>query len=161
MKQHLESTRSERFTQMLYGLDRTGRGVLRGALEGPSYSAEILRYVEPYAPPKAWPRKVYFLVAALYGRFEMAVEGAPARMHFVKALKCCNREEQSHLLEQRFQTLLNSDGSELGEHLYKVLHMMTTGPYRLREPLCWAGLLDDLLRWEDPDRPTQRTWARL
>jgi CRISPR system Cascade subunit CasB len=59
-------------------------------------------------------------------------------------------------VERRFCVLLDSHPEDLAERLRHAVSLLKSKEI----PIDWAGLLDDLLRWNLEKRPVQRKWAR-
>jgi CRISPR system Cascade subunit CasB len=165
-----KTTRAERFAYRLYALDNGARAELKRALlqEDPSLYPPIFRYVEPYAPESSGARKAYYLVASLFGSTEREheSEGDPPRLQFAGAVRRYEFQSKGEggddisSIEKRFLALLDADIDELPYRLRQIIKMITSGQYRVSQPLDWASLTDDLIRWNSPYRTSQTKWAK-
>ena len=59
-------------------------------------------------------------------------------------------------VERRFAVLLDSHAEDLPERLRHAMSLLKAQDV----PIDWTQLLDDLLRWDWPERLVQRSWAR-
>ena len=65
-------------------------------------------------------------------------------------------EDQNKGVGQRFGAVLALPAEDLADELRRLVRLL----HHKGAPLDFYALLPDLLRWTDPDQPTQKTWAR-
>lgn len=139
--------------------DRATLAALRRGLGKPPGSAgEMYPFVIPRLPPATqagwtWEQQCYFIVASLYAWHPAATRertfGDSARW-LREALAGADGPER------RFVALLNAGHEDLPHHLRGMV-----GLFRANDiPVDWSRLLGDLVRWNDPERPVQISWAR-
>jgi CRISPR system Cascade subunit CasB len=95
--------------------------------------------------------ETYFLVATLYPLAEGGGTGnLGGALHQV-------RDPQNHKgLDRRVEVLLDSDATQLPFRLRQAVKFCRSN----RVHVDWQRLLEDLLRWNRPNRPVQKQWAR-
>ncbi len=120
-----------------------------------------------------WDEETYFLVATLYpfdkqrGRPDEVTndeadgvgETAVSPTHtpsFGKSLRDIRTEKNGNGLDRRVERLLDADASQMPFYLRREVNFVTNEGGTIN----WATLLDDLLKWDHPDRYIQRNWAR-
>ncbi len=121
-----------------------------------------------------WDEETYFLVATLYpfdkrgrqaggadsdegdGDGNTAVSHPHNTPSFGKSLRGIRTDNNSNGLDRRVERLLDADASQLPFYLRREVQFVTNEGGRIN----WAHLLDDLLKWDHPDRYIQRRWAR-
>jgi CRISPR type I-E-associated protein CasB/Cse2 len=70
--------------------------------------------------------------------------------------KTCRNDESKKTAQNRFIRMLNLPRKELGPPLADVLRLFN----RQGLAVYWPRLLDDLSRWNDPDRSVQQCWEQ-
>lgn len=122
-----------------------------------------------------WDEETYFLVATLYPfdkRGRQVAEDADVEKStepdakegkkkkqlpsFGKSLRGIRTEKNGNGLDRRVERLLDADAGQLPFYLRREVHFVTNEGGHID----WATLLDDLLKWDHPDRYIQRNWAR-
>lgn len=134
--------------------DTKVRAVLKRSLafEPGTYPAAY-PYVEPFVQSDGQAREVHYLVAGLWaahwreGRAEKPMDLGLAAAHH-------QLESGSSSLERRFISLLDADTGQLPNRLRQMVTLLK------EQPLDFGALLDDLLRWNSPNKRTQNQWAR-
>jgi len=132
--------------------DRGALADLRSGLgKEPGKMARVHKYVAPYLPEEYrtddhW----YYLTATLFGLFPKHKNGVSVGKAF------CPLKEKSDSMEARFVALLNAHPDDLADHLRHIISLLKAN----EQPIDWFKLLDDLLRWDDPEGKVQLRWAR-
>ena len=155
------------FADYLHGLaaaeNRAALAALRRGLgKAPGEAAEAFPYVVPWIPSNATAREeeAYFLVASLFALHPLtwpADDGPAASRNLGASLaRLAAQRESSEAVEGRFVALLNAHREDLPEHLRRIIALLKAAEI----PVDWAGLLTDLRRWDLPQRPVQRSWAK-
>jgi CRISPR type I-E-associated protein CasB/Cse2 len=144
--------RSESFIRSLEQLDVGELAALRRQAGKPLDEARL-----PAAFCRAVPRGVapdeldaFWLVATLYA-LNPKDAGRPL------ALVLLDLSDKGGGVERRFRRLIESTPEQLPNRLRYVIRLVASH----RVGLDWAGLLDDLLRWNSPKRSVQFYWATL
>lgn len=103
--------------------------------------------------PEGMEDAPYEMTAWLYARYPVV---AGERGNMGALMRVLNARNPNQGAEQRFMGMLNRNLDTLRKPLEWTL------PMAMQEKLSvdWRQLLDDLIRWEEPDRPVQRAWAR-
>lgn len=136
--------------------DRQAMALLRRALAfDPAEPADVrvYGYVEPFAQSEPnRRRRMYYLVAGLF-----ALHPEEDERPLPEALAALVADEGlGPALELRFRSLLGSDDDQLPERLRRLVTYLRSK----NRGLNYGQLLDDLLRWDRPDKSVQRRWAR-
>ena len=145
------------FIEWLESLNRRDakvRAVLKRSLAfNPGDFPEAFPYVEPLVRADGPAREMHYLAAGLWAthwREDHAGKGlalgeAAARHRVVSG---------SEGLERRFIALLDADSEQLPHRLRQMVTLLK------EQPLDFGLLLEDLLRWNHPEKRTQHRWAR-
>lgn len=104
----------------------------------------------PHGVP-TWQEEMYFLVATL---FPLAEGGGTGDLG--TSLRRARAPQRQKGLERRLAALLDADEAQLPFRLRQTVHLLQSA----RAPVNWPVLLQDLLRWNHPERHVQRRWAR-
>jgi len=97
---------------------------------------------------------VYYLVAALYGFHPCNAEAG----NFGETMKRVSMaRKDSDAAERRFTALLNARLVDLNAPLRQAVMMVRQHENPI--PVNWGALLADLLRWDHPEKISQRAWA--
>jgi CRISPR system Cascade subunit CasB len=160
----------EAFIGHLRTRERAAFAELRRSLSfDPGEYPPAFRHVEPFAANLSypWQRTAYYLVAGLYAQVERPLErtetegDAPPVTssrrnlgHAIKALYV--GRDQTPSIEARFIALLDADEEQLKNRLQQMMSLLRADGV----PVPWVSLLEDLLRWNHPERFVQRDWAR-
>lgn len=165
------SERQREFIKHLKELaERKDRGALaqlrRGLGREPGSDLAMAPYVTRYIPAAAgaWEEAAYYLVAALFAwhprdwdEAEPEAEGHNLGASFARlAMLQGPAEARARSTEQRFGALLNSHRDDLHVHLRQAVSLLKSKEV----PVNWDQLLADVCRWNAPDRPVQRAWAK-
>jgi CRISPR system Cascade subunit CasB len=138
---------------------RDDRGALaalrRGLGQPPGTMADMYRYVVPWLPADAGPRReaAHYLVAALLAYHP--AEGGEGNMgsHFAR---CREPGGDDTALERRFTALLAAHVDDLPTYLRQAISFL-----RSKEvPVNWQQLFSDLQCWHYENRSVQKDWAR-
>jgi len=132
------------------------RAMLRRSLAfDPGAFPAAYPYVEPFLKDEDghWRRQVHYLVAALWATHWKA--GRTGSIQPIgKAAALHQLASRSVSTERRFVTLLDADADELPYGLRQMVTLLK------EQALDFDALLDDLLRWQSPDKRIQNLWAR-
>lgn len=96
--------------------------------------------------------EVFFLVATL---FPLA-DGSRRRVDLGDSLRRAGSPQAELQVRRRLEALLDADSAQLPLRLRRVICLLRSR----NVGVAWAQLLDDLLRWDHPEHPVQRRWAR-
>jgi len=116
----------------------------------PGYYYGAIPYVEPFVRDEGWRREAHYLVAGLYAMKKG--EHREGRT-LAAALGETAKERRSQSVERRFLALLDADRDQIAFRLRQATGLVEGG-------FDFARLLDDLLRWFEPNRRVQVRWAR-
>jgi len=103
--------------------------------------------------PEGMEDTPYEMVAWLYARYSVI---AGKRGNMGALMRVLNDRLPNHDAEKRFMEMLNRDLDALRKPLEWALAMAC----REKLSVDWQQLLDDLIRWDEPDHAVQREWAR-
>ena len=157
------STQQYAFIMYLTSLSKADdRGALatlrRGIAGDPLEDLNLRRYIARRVPDEArgTPREgVYYLVAALYGFHPINTDAG----NFGDTMRQVSQARQDpDAAERRFTALLNTRLADLNAPLRRAVMMV----HQQQEPpigINWGALLTDLLRWDAPQKWSQRAWA--
>lgn len=106
----------------------------------------------PYGIPRsqeAW----YFLVATLYPLAEPSSKGTlgDALRHARN-----NHPEREKGFDRRLEVLLDADPDQVPFRMRQIVRLLSAAEI----PVNWNQLLQDLIRWNHPNRYIQEKWAR-
>jgi len=139
--------------------DRGALAVLRRGVAGdPLLDLNLRRLIAHKVPDEVrdTPREgVYYLVAALYGFHPWDTDTGNFGDHMKRISKA---RSDSDAAERRFTALINARLSDLNAPLRQAV-MMIRQQQEQRIPINWSALLVDLLRWDHPQKISQRAWA--
>ncbi len=147
-------SQGERFLEWLGRLKRerawtAARAALRRSLAfDPGAYPPAMPYVEPFVKEEGWKREAYYLVAALY-----ALKDGNHQEGRTLARALREKAQHSGSVERRFLALLDADRDQIAFRLRQAVGLVDG-------ELDFAQLLDDLLRWFDPERKVQIRWAK-
>lgn len=138
-------------------VDRKALAILRrGLSKSPGEDIAVYRYVIPFAPKGEELQRSYFIVASLFAvhpcqrpneRFSFGVSWRKLQQQDTSSEESC---------ERRFIALINAPSDIVHEHLRHAVALMKAKSVAVD----WEQLLKDLMRWDNPNRSTQRNWAR-
>jgi CRISPR type I-E-associated protein CasB/Cse2 len=148
------SSTTDLFVGRLENLDAGNRARLkRSAGKTLAEARNVLGLFFSLLPKEVQPyeESMYFLTATL---FPMAQSGTTGNLgqHLKHALTVANAKG----LDKRVEVLLDADAVQLPYRLRRAVAFLQSERIRVN----WRQLLEDLLRWNRPDRPTQKKWAR-
>lgn len=117
-----------------------------------------------------WEEEHFFLIATLFPfdkrRMQQAEEEAEAATEtaapsnrarsFGKSLHSVRSEKNASGLDRRVERLLDADAQQLSYYLRREVQFVANEGGRID----WGQLLQDVLRWDHPERYIQRNWAR-
>lgn len=142
--------------------DRAALAALRRGLgKAPGDVAAMHPLVVPYLPDEANPRddEAWYLVGSLFGLHPEPWRGDGRGPSFGATLRLL-RDQKGDAggpgIDRRMVAILNAHREDVGAHLRQAIGLLRGGGIAID----WAHLLRDLLRWDHPDRPAQRQWAR-
>ena len=157
------STEQYAFIKYLTSLNKEDdRGALatlrRGIAGDPLEDLNLRRYIARRVPDEVRDKPgegVYYLVAALYGFHPVNIETGNFgdTMYQVRLAR-----QDPEAAERRFTALLNTRLADLNAPLRQAVAMV----HQQQEPpiaINWGALLTDLLRWDRPEKWSQRAWA--
>lgn len=106
----------------------------------------------PHGIPRsheAW----YFLVATLYPLAEPSSKGTlgDSLRHARN-----NHPEREKGFDRRFEVLLDADADQVPFRMRQIIRLLNAAEI----PVNWNQLLEDLTRWNHPNRYIQEKWAR-
>lgn len=104
--------------------------------------------------PEGMEDTPYEMTAWLYARYPVI---AGERGNLGALMRTLNDRIAEHGVERRFMETLNRPQTS---QLYKPLEWALAMAGQEKLSVDWQQLLDDLIHWEEPDRPVQRAWAR-
>lgn len=139
------------------------------------FYSKLLRYI-PVQPAE---EDDYFLIATLYpferegrGNKKQAkakkaasapaeteaeeTKAAPRPRNFGATLHTIRTASNQEGLDRRFERLLDADRTQLPFLLRREIQVASNEGGRIN----WAQLLQDVLKWDNPNRFVQRNWAR-
>lgn len=138
--------------------DRGALATLRRGIAGnPLEDLNLRRYIARRVPDEVrdTPREgVYYLVAALYGFHPISTDTG----NFGDAMRQVSQARQDpEAAERRFTVLLTTRLVDLNAPLRQAVMMV----HQQEPPIAinWGTLLTDLLRWDAPEKWSQRAWA--
>lgn len=128
----------------------------RGMGKTPGQTPEMFRYVMPWLPENAGreQERAYFLVASLLAYHPKNCHEGNMGDHLGQ---CREPQGNNDALERRFSALLAAHPEDLPFYLRQAVSFIKS---KGEIPINWSQLLDDLMRWDHPDRYVQRQWAR-
>jgi CRISPR system Cascade subunit CasB len=134
--------------------DTKVRAVLKRSLAfDPGTFPASYPYVEPFVQADGHVREMHYLVAGLWAaHWRDECTGNP--MNFGMAAARHRLETDSSSLERRFIALIDADEDQLPHRLRQMMALLQ------EQPLDFGALLEDLLRWNNPNKRTQNQWAR-
>jgi CRISPR system Cascade subunit CasB len=131
--------------------NRAALADLRSGLgKKPGEMARVHKHVVPFLPHKTYNDECFYLTATLFGLFPKQREKTSLGAAF-RPLK-----QKSESMSARFDALLSADPDDLGNHLRYVISLLKSNDL----PFNWFQFLDDISRWDHPDREVQLGWAR-
>ncbi len=144
--------------------DRAALAALRRGLgKAPGDVASMHPFIVPYLPDLANARddEAWYLVGSLFGLHPEPWRGdGDSRNRSFGATLRRLRDHKGDAggpgIDRRMVAVLNAHRDDVGTHLRQAIGLLRGG----ETPVDWAQLLRDLLRWDHPDRPAQRQWAR-
>ena len=143
--------------------DRAALAALRRGLgKAPGDVAAMHPLIVPFLPDDAHhPRndEAWYLVGSLFGLHPEPWRGdarGPSFGATLKRLRDAKEDAGGPGIDRRVVAILNAHRDDVGAHLRQAVGLLRGGAL----PIDWAHLLRDLLRWDHPDRPAQRQWAR-
>ena len=144
----------DRFVGHLEALaKREDRGALanlrRGLGKPPGSSAGMMPLLVPYLPEDVREHWAYFLVGSLFALHPESARGGNMGTTF----RGLGDHESA---QKRFVALLDSHVDDLGERLRHTIALARSKEVAVN----YRQLLDDVLRWNHPDRTVQLAWAR-
>lgn len=152
--------------ERLNEVDSKAKAVLRRSLAfDPGKHIPAFPYVEPFLKgvEEGWRRDMHYLVAALWAahwresqpasKIKLAV--ATGRYDLERRNKMsADERRKTTSTEKRFIALLDADGDQLPHRLRQMVALLG------EQPIDFNALLNDLLRWNVDDKPSQNAWAR-
>ena len=146
--------------------DRAALAALRRGLgKAPGDVAAMHPLIVPFLPDDGNARddEAWYLVGSLFGlhpepwRASAQTDGrGPSFGATLKRLRDAKGDAGGPGIDRRMVAILNAHRDDVGAHLRQAVGLLRGGAL----PIDWAHLLRDLLRWDHPERPTQRQWAR-
>lgn len=134
--------------------DTRVRAVLRRSLAfRPGTFPAAFPYVEPFARTDGHPREMHYLAAGLWAA-HLGDEARGPGLGLGQAAARHRIASQSESVERRFVNLLDADADQLPQRLRQFVALLK------EQPLDFGILLEDLVRWNHPDKPVQNRWAR-
>lgn len=126
---------------------------------------ESFPYVERFLiyGESSWHRRMHYLVAGLWaahwreGREGISIsipKACSALDHELRRQAPSGDIDKLTGLERRFIALLDADSDQLPHRLRQMVTLLK------EQPLDFGLLLEDLLRWNHPEKRTQHRWAR-
>lgn len=174
------SSRHQNFVEYLMSLhERDDRGALahlRRGLGKPLGSVvDMFPYIVPWTHDLFEAQaNMYYLVAALFAYHPMNTDNGnfgdtclqishSARSKHSKAQEGEQDKEkgkkydtpENDSLTKHFMALLNAHVDDLDVHLRRMIALAKSNDI----PVNWAQLLDDICKWDHPERYIQRRWA--
>lgn len=154
MAEHEFDPRIILFIRRLEALDPGQRAAFkRNAGSGIAESREALGLFYSLLPGgvPVYQEEMYFLAATLYPLADGGAAGdLGASLHKARTSKNKNG------LDRRIETLLDADEGQLPFRLRTAVRFLQSNRVKVN----WCQLLEDLLRWNHPDRIVQQRWAR-
>lgn len=129
----------------------------RGASGNPVQDLNLYRFVTRKVPDsdRGTAREaVYYLVSALYALHPLDTDTGNFGDHLRRAAQM---RSDSDAAERRFSALLSARLEDLHAPLRQAVMMIRQIEPPI--PINWAALFADLLRWEHPNKLSQREWA--
>lgn len=122
------------------------------------------RYILPWLPAHPSHREeddetAYYLVASLFASHQKgwtSAEEHRGATNFGASMRLLAEILKNEGPERRFVGILNSDSSDLHEHLRHAVSYLKSQSIGID----WAQLLADIRSWKYEDRRVQREWAR-
>jgi len=156
----LLDTNQVHFLKYLLGLNteynRHELAILRRGLTlPPGEDANMYRIIARFVPDEergGEREKLYYLIASLYAFHPMHTEKGNFGNHMAEAAA---KMTESTATERRFTVLLNAHYQDLPDYLRQAVSFLKSNEI----PINWFSLFKDLLRWDHPDKYTQRKWA--
>ncbi len=102
-----------------------------------------------------WVRPMAYLAAGLWASAVRQGKGPPLALP--AGMRRVGQLTGSSSIEHRFNHLLAADQEELPMRLRPVIRLIASNGLNIH----WPSLLDDLLRWDHPDRFVQIRWSRV
>lgn len=127
----------------------------RGLMGDPVNDLNLYRFVARRVPDvdRNTPREaVYYLVAALYALHPLNCENGNLGDHLKQAAA---KRDDLEAAERRFTALLNTRLEDLNPPLRSAVTLLK----QKELPVNWMALFSGLLRWDHPQKVTQRAWA--
>jgi CRISPR system Cascade subunit CasB len=128
---------------------RFKRNAGRTLAESRNVMGLFFRTLPSNVPPPQ--EETYFLVATL---FPLADGGGSGNLG--ASLFQARDPKYAQGLDRRVEVLLDADRGQLSFRLRQTIRFL----YSRGVPVNWTRLLQDLLRWEQPERRVQESWAR-
>jgi CRISPR system Cascade subunit CasB len=146
--------------------DRAALAALRRGLgKAPGDVAAMHPLIVPFLPDDGNPRDdaSWYLVGSLFGLHPEPWRGdarnnerGPSFGATLKRLRPQKVDDREPVIDRRMVAILNAHRDDVGTHLRQAVGLLRGGGIAVD----WAQLLRDLLRWDHPERPAQRQWAR-
>jgi CRISPR system Cascade subunit CasB len=121
--------------------------------------------IVPFLPDDGNTRddESWYLVGSLFGLHPepwrsgaRTDERGPSFGTTLKRLRDAKGDAGGAGIDRRMVAILNAHRDDVGAHLRQAIGLLRGGAIGVD----WAQLLRDLLRWDHPERPAQRQWAR-
>jgi len=137
---------------------------LRSGLgKAPGEMVRVHRHVVPFLPEHERFDRLYYLIATLFGLYPMhswseesQSNGRGRREKWTIGRAFGVIKNKSDSIGARFIALLNAHVEDLGDHLRHVISLLKANDI----PIDWFQLFDDVLKWDEPEKPVQLKWAR-
>lgn len=153
MNEYKVDPRITNFIARLERLDAGGRAKLKRSAGDQLTEARELGFFYSLLPGGVQERQeeMYFLTATL---FPLAESGGKGDLG--QALRNARNDHNGKGLDRRVQALLDADEAQLPYRLRRAIYLLHSNRVRVN----WIALLDDLQKWNLPEHPVQRRWAR-
>lgn len=157
--------KDERFVKWLIELKEkpNGRAVLaelrRGLGQPPGLAPTVGRYVQPFLTTEDSNKReeAYYLVASLFGLHPACAASGNMGQHFAQLWPDKTKDPPDNIA-RRFNILLSADWDTLPDYLRQAIGLLKSNATPV--PVNWVELLDDILKWENPDGRVQLRWSR-